>query len=99
MVTYEEIQYVDSVLHSFEWVANSDGVSPANVEEMQLIEQHLPYNANSYNSHSSLKALKRFAKILELDVDFDSEVETVLAAFRLTELVKRNFRNRGLQGK
>lgn len=99
VVTHEEIQYVDSVIHSSEGVANGDGISPANVEEMQMIEQHLRYNANVYNSHSSRKALKRFAKIPEVDVDFESEVERVLETFRIIELVKRNFRNRGLQGK
>ena len=99
VVTHEEIQHIDSVIHSSEGLANGDGASPANVEEMQLIEQHLRYNANVYNSHSSRKALKRFAKIPEVDVDFESEVERVLETFRVTELVKRNFRNRGLQGK
>jgi hypothetical protein len=98
-VTQEEIKYVDSILHSSEGMANGDGASPANVEEMQLIEEHLRYNANVYNSHSSRKALKRFAKIPEVDVDFESEVERVLDTFRITELVKRNFRNRGMQGK
>lgn len=80
-------------------MANGDGASPANVEEMQLIEEHLRYNANVYNSHSSRKALKRFARIPEVNVDFEAEVERVLETFRITELVKRNFRNRGLQGK
>ncbi|KAJ4379614.1 hypothetical protein N0V86_004795 [Didymella sp. IMI 355093] len=99
VVTQEEIKYVDSILHSSEGVANGGGASPANIEEIQLIEEHLRYNANVYNSHSSRKALKRFAKIPEVDVDFESEVERVLDTFRITELVKRNFRNGGLQGK
>jgi hypothetical protein len=43
--------------------------------------------------------LKRFAKIPDVDVDFDTEMERVLNMFRITELVKRNFRDRGLQGK
>ncbi|KAF1928108.1 uncharacterized protein M421DRAFT_101453 [Didymella exigua CBS 183.55] len=98
-VTQEEIRYVDSVLHPSEDVANSDGASPANTEEMQLIEEHLRYNANVYNSQSSRKALRQFAKIPDVDVDFESEVERVLDTFRITELVKRNLRNRGLQGK
>lgn len=99
VVTHEEIRYVDSVLHSSEGVTTGDGASPANMEEMQLIEEHLRYNANVYNSHSGRKALKIFAKISEVDVDFESEVERVLDTFRVTELVKRNLRNRGLQGK
>lgn len=99
VVTLEEIEYVDSVIHSSEGVASGDGFSPANVEEMQLIEQHLRYNANVYNSHSNRKALKLFAELPQVDVDFESEVDRVLETFRITELVKRNFRNRGLQGK
>lgn len=80
-------------------MVSGDGISPANMEELQLIEEHLRYNANVYNSHSSRKALKQFAQIPEVDVDFESEVERVLDTFRITELVKRNLRNRGLQGK
>lgn len=99
VVTQEEIRYIDSVLHSSEGVATGDGASPANMEEMQLIEEHLRYNANVYNGHSSRKALKRFAKIPEVDLDFESEVERALDTFRVTELVKRNLKNRGLQGK
>ncbi|KAF3043997.1 hypothetical protein E8E12_005444 [Didymella heteroderae] len=99
VATQEEIKYVDSVLHSSEGVANGDGASPANVEEVWLIEEHLRYNANVYNSSTSRKALKRFAKIPEVDVDFENEVERVLETFRIAELVTRNFRNRGLQGK
>ncbi|KAF2631222.1 hypothetical protein BU25DRAFT_481786 [Macroventuria anomochaeta] len=99
VVTQEEIRYVDSVLHSAEGVSSSDGADPANLEEMQLIEEHLRYNANVYNSHSSRRDLRRFAKIPDVDVDFEAEMERVLDTFRITELVKRNLRNRGLQGK
>lgn len=99
VVTQEEIRYVESVLHSAEGVSGAEGVSPASVEEMQLIEDHLRYNANVYNSHSSRCDLKRFAKIPDVDVDFEGEMERVLDTFRITELVKRNVRNRGLQGK
>jgi hypothetical protein len=99
VVTQDEIKYVDSVLHSTENTSNNDSADPANVEEMQLIESHLRYNAHVYNSHSSRHALKRFAQIPDVDVDFDAEMERILDTFRITELVKRNLRNRGLQGK
>ena len=95
-VTQEEIRYMDSVLHSADGVTSGDGASPANLDEMQLIEEHLRYNANVY---SSCRDLKRFAKIPDVDVDFEAELERVLDTFRITELVKRNLRNRGLQGK
>ncbi|KAJ8112033.1 hypothetical protein OPT61_g5508 [Boeremia exigua] len=99
VVTQEEIRYVDSILHSAEGVSGGDGGSPANPEEMQLIEEHLRYNANVYNTQSSHRDLKKFAKIPDVDVDFEGEMERVLDTFRITELVKRNLRNRGLQGK
>ena len=99
VVTQEEIKYVDSVLHSADGVSTSDGAVPANLEEMQLIEEHLRYNANVYNSRSSRKDLKKSARIPDVDVDFDAEMERVLHMFRITELVKRNLRYRGLQGK
>ena len=52
-----------------------------------------------YNRQSSRRDLKKFAKIPDVDVDFDAEMERILDTFRITELAKRNFRNRGLQGK
>lgn len=94
----DEINYVESILHSAESSSASEA-SPANVEEMQLIEEHLRYNVNVYNSHSSRHGLKTFAKIPDVDVDFGGEMERVLDTFRINELVKRNFRHRGLQGK
>lgn len=99
VVTQEEIKYIDSALHPAEGVSGNDSAGPANVEEIQLIEAHLRYNAHVYNNHSSRSALKKFAKIPDVDVDFDGEMERILDTFRITKLVKRNLRNRGLQGK
>jgi hypothetical protein len=97
-VTQDEISYVNSVLHAAEsGLCSDDG--PASLEEMQLIEEHLRYNANVYNRQSSRRDLKKFAKIPDVDVDFDAEMQRILDKFRITELAKRNFRNRGLHGK
>lgn len=90
---------MDSILHSAEGVVGGEDASPANLEELQLIEEHLRYNANVYNSHSSRSDLRIFAKIPDVDVDFEGEMERVLDTLRITELVKRNLKNRGLQGK
>lgn len=87
------------MLHSAEGVTGVEGVGPASLEEMQLIEEHLRYNANVYNNDSSRHHLKKLAKIPDVDVDFKGEMDRVLDMFRITELVKRNSRNRGLQGK
>ena len=97
-VTQDEFSHVNSVLHAAE-SGSSSGDGPATLEEMQLIEEHLRYNANVYNRQSSRRDLKKFAKIPDVDVDFDAEMERILDTFRITELAKRNFRNRGLQGK
>ncbi|XPS99467.1 hypothetical protein M3J09_008642 [Ascochyta lentis] len=99
VVTQEEIKYVDSVLHTPEGIASNDSADPASIEDLQLIEAHLRYNANVYSSHASRYDLRKFATIPDVDVDFDAEIERVLDTFRVTELVKRNLKNRGLQGK
>lgn len=97
-VTQDEITHVYAVLHAAESGSSSED-GPASLEEMQLIEEHLRYNANVYNRQSSRRDLKKFAKIPDVDMDFDAEMERILDTFRITELAKRNFRNRGLQGK
>ncbi|KAG9202990.1 hypothetical protein G6514_003771 [Epicoccum nigrum] len=97
-VTQDEITHVSSVLHAAESGSSSDD-GPASLEEMHLIEGHLRYNANVYNRQSGRRDLKKFAKIPDVDVDFDAEMERILDTFRITELARRNFRNRGLHGK
>ncbi|KAF1362656.1 hypothetical protein EJ07DRAFT_105810, partial [Lizonia empirigonia] len=99
VVTQDEIRYIDSVLHTAESGPAGVGADPANLEELQLIENHLRYNANVFNNHSSRSDLKKFAKIPDVDVDFDGEMGRVLHTFRITEIVQRNLRNRGLQGR
>ncbi|KZM23925.1 zinc ion binding [Ascochyta rabiei] len=99
VVTQEEIKYVDSVLHTAEGISSNDRADPANLEDLQLIEAHLRYNANVYNHHASRHDLRKFAMIPDFDVDFDAEMERVLYTFRITELAKRNLKDRGLQGK
>lgn len=99
MVTQDEIRYIDSVLHTAESGPAGVSADPANLEELQMIENHLRYNANVFNNHSSRSDLKKFAQIPDVDVDFDGEMGRVLDTFRVTELVQRNLRNRGLQGR
>ncbi|CAO2654626.1 Nn.00g113590.m01.CDS01 [Neocucurbitaria sp. VM-36] len=99
VVTHLEIEYVDSVLHAADGVSNSDSDSPRNTEEIEEIERHLRYNAHVYNTQPNLRELKRLAHLPNGDVDFAAEMERILETFRVGELVKRNTRNRGLQGK
>lgn len=94
----DEISYVDDVIHASDGISATDGDGPNNTEEMEEIERHLKYNAHVYNGGERCD-LRKFARLADVDVDFDSEIERILDAFRITELLKRNTRNRGLQGK
>lgn len=97
-ISQEEINHVDSVIHSAEGFAVGDD-GPHNTEEMDEIERHLKYNANVYNSQPDRRELKKYARLPDVDVDFDAEIERILEAFRVADLLKSNTRNRGLQGK
>lgn len=99
VISQEEIAHVESVLHSAEGFSNSNSDGPRNTEEMEEIERHLKYNAHVYNSQPDRRELKRYARLPDVDVDFDAEMERIFEAFRVTELLKKNTRNRGLQGK
>lgn len=98
VITQEEIRYIDSVLHFAEGVFGSENDGPRNTDEIDEIEKHLRFNAHVYHN-SNRRELKKFAQIPEADVDFDGEMERILDSFRISELVKRNTRTKGLQGK
>jgi hypothetical protein len=95
----DEILHVDTVIHSAEGVLSGDNDGPCNTDEMEEIERHLKYNAHVYNTQSDRRALKKFARLPDVDVDFDAEMERIFDVFRITDLVQRNTRNRGLLGK
>lgn len=97
VISQDEILHVDSVIHSADGVSSGESDAPCNVEEMEEIERHLKYNAHVYNSQR--RDLKKFARLPDVDVDFDAEMDCILEALRVTELLKCNTRNRGLQGK
>jgi hypothetical protein len=98
VITGAEIGYVDSVMHSAEGLSAGDSDAPRNSEEMEEAERHLRYNAHVYNLDNR-HALRTFAKLSNVEIDFEGEVERILEALRITELRKRNTRTRGLQGK
>lgn len=99
VVTQEEILYVDSVIHAVDGMSNSDSDGPRNPEEIEEIERHLRYNAHVYNTQPNRRGLKHFARMPDADVDFNVEMERILEIFRVSELLKRNTKNRGLQGR
>lgn len=97
VITQDEVQYVDSVIHLTEGGNDNDG--PRNPEEVEEIERHLRYHAQVYNTHSDRHELRKMAQFPDADIDFDAEMDRIMGIFRITELVKRNRRNRGLQGR
>ncbi|RAR01485.1 duf323 domain-containing protein [Stemphylium lycopersici] len=101
VVTQEEIRYVDSVVHSADGITSNDADGPRNTEEIDEIEKQLRYHAHVYNTQGSRKGLKKLAVIFSdtAEVDFDAEMERILEVFRITELLKRNTKTKGLQGK
>jgi hypothetical protein len=100
VITGAEVAYVDSIIHSAEGLSDADSNgSPRNLEEIEEMERHLRYNAHVYN-FGNRRELRKFAQFPEVDdLDFDLEMERILDTFRITELLRRNTRNRGLQGK
>ncbi|KAF2829516.1 hypothetical protein CC86DRAFT_286753 [Ophiobolus disseminans] len=98
VISQDEIVYVDSVIHSSDGTSGADGDGPCNSEEMEEVDRHLRYNAQIYNE-GDRRTLRKFARLPDVDVDFDAGIERVLEAFRISELLQRNTRNRGLQGK
>jgi hypothetical protein len=99
VISREEIEQVHAVIHSAEGVSNGDSTGPSSTDELEEIERHLKYNAHVYNTQSDRRALRKFARLPDVDVDFDSEMERIFEVFRITELLQRNTRNRGLQGR
>ncbi|KAF2703650.1 hypothetical protein K504DRAFT_463380 [Pleomassaria siparia CBS 279.74] len=98
VIKQEEIEHIGSIIHhSFAAAEGSDG--PVNFAEIEEIEKHLRYNANVYNRGVKRHALRRFANLQDADVDFDREMDRILADLKVTDLVKRNKKNKGLQGK
>jgi hypothetical protein len=102
LISQEEIAHVESILHGADGPSDENSgriTEPRNTEEMEEIERHLKYNAHVYNTQTDRRALRRYAQLPDVDVDFDTEIERILEAFRVNELLRMNTRNRGLQGK
>jgi hypothetical protein len=98
-ITHDDILYVEGVMHRADANSVGDQNGPSSTEEMEEIARNLKYNAHVYNSQGSARELRMFAEIPDAHVDFDSEMKRILEVFRITELLKRNTRNRGLRGK
>ncbi|KAH8728609.1 hypothetical protein GQ44DRAFT_25817 [Phaeosphaeriaceae sp. PMI808] len=99
VISRDEILRVETIIHSADSLSGSNNDEPCNTEEMYEIERHLKYNAHVYNNHGDGRDLKRFARLPDVDIDFEAEMERILNALRVTQLQRHNTRNRGLRGK
>jgi hypothetical protein len=97
VITYDEIEYVGSILHLLSSTVGADG--PDNMTEVEKIEKHLRYNANVYTKGVKRSVLSNFANIPDAGLDFEHEMDRILDDLKVTDLLKRNTNNRGLQGK
>lgn len=99
VVTQEEINYISSVLHP---VPSEQGniTHPNNPDEIEEIEQHLKHKAQSYNDAGQKRCTSnRLTLTPDADIDFGAEMDRILDILRVSELLKRNDRNRGLRNK
>ncbi|KAE8828606.1 hypothetical protein P3342_010237 [Pyrenophora teres f. teres] len=100
VITQEEIRYIDNTIHSSRGLTGNDADGPQNAEEVEDIERQLRYHAHVYNTQVDRKGLRKLAAAsTDTSVDFDAEMTRILDAFRISELLKRNTKTRGLQGK
>ncbi|RMZ72492.1 hypothetical protein GMOD_00007486 [Pyrenophora seminiperda CCB06] len=100
VITQDEIKYIDTIIHSSHNLTDTVN-EPRNPEEVEEIEKQLRHHAHIYNnSQVGHKELTKLAKApVPVCVDFDAEMSRILGAFRISELLKRNTKTRGLQGK
>jgi hypothetical protein len=94
---YDEIEYIGSILHLPPRAISIDG--PDNIDEVEEMEKHLRYNANVYTREVKRSVLASFANIRDADLDFEQEMDHILNHLKVTDLMKRNTKNRGLRGK
>lgn len=99
VVTQEEIFKLDTVIHASDSTAMHSNEGPKNPEEIEEIENHLRYNANVYNNNSSRQWVKQLTNIADANVNFDVEVNRILSSLHISELLQRNTKNKGLQGR
>lgn len=100
VVTLEDRRHIAQVLH--EDKEGQDLIEPKNQEEVAEIEKQLRHNANAYLQEEKQK-LSSFTVLVKVpgddNIDFESEMARILGEFRITDLLSRNLKNRGLVGK
>jgi hypothetical protein len=99
IVTQQEIQHVDMVIHATEYIPRTSNDDPSNSDQIDQIGQQPQHHGHVYHNHPTHKTPQASAQAPEVDYDLSSEIERIFRTFRITELVKRNEKNRGLQRK
>jgi len=97
VIMHDEIEYIGSILHLPPRAIGIEG--PDNIDEVEEMEKHLRYNANVYTTGIKRSVLTSFANIRDADLDFEQEMDRILNHLKVTDLMKRNTKNRGLRGK
>lgn len=99
VVTQEDLNYLDSVIHVDECMLGSDNNGPANADECEEIANNLRYHANVYNSKVGRRDRESLASRPEVYIDFDAEIERILNIFHVPTLFRRSIGSGGVQGK
>ncbi|KAI2475596.1 hypothetical protein Ptr902_12937 [Pyrenophora tritici-repentis] len=100
VITQDEIRHIDNIIHASHGLTGNDTDGPQNAEEVEDIERQLRYHAQVYNTQVDRRTLRKLSEVCtETSVDFDAEMSRILDAFRISELLRRNTKTRGLQGK
>jgi len=61
---------------------------------------NLQYHAHVYNTQADRKGLRKLSEAsVDTSIDFEAEICRIFEAFRISDLLKRNTKTRGLQGK
>jgi hypothetical protein len=100
VVTLEEIDYIESILHPNNDITSATGGSePANFEEVDEIERNLRYNAKEYNTGVKRTLLQSSTSVRNADVNFEVEMERILYALRVRDPIRRSVKDQSLKGK
>jgi hypothetical protein len=97
VVTQDEIQYIESVIHTSS-VSSTNHV-PSELEEVEGIERQLRCDTHSRNDQTTRKASQSSNGSHDATLGLSAELERIFNELRVAELIKRNDRNRGLRGK
>ncbi|KAF5847364.1 hypothetical protein GGP41_000063 [Bipolaris sorokiniana] len=90
VITQEEIQYIDSVIHSADGMTSNETEGRPNPEEVDGIEKQLRYHTQVYNARGNRDRLESLtdnsSKMQE--AEFDAEMDRILNVFHIARSTK-----------